>query len=72
MSTNTVSPANCCGLSADRARAKPGADRDAAAAISAPATARVGVFAYGLVWIAAIITVWTGWQYFHEARRQMG
>lgn len=29
-------------------------------------------FAYGLVWIAAIITVWTGWQYFHEARRQMG
>ena len=49
MSTNTVSPANCCGLSADRARAKPGADRDAAAAISAPATARVGVFAYGLV-----------------------
>ena len=24
-----------------------------------------------LIWLAAIITLWTGWQYFHEARRQM-
>ncbi len=24
-----------------------------------------------LVWIAAIITIWTGWDYFREARRQM-
>ncbi|NBB51335.1 CDP-diacylglycerol--glycerol-3-phosphate 3-phosphatidyltransferase [Rhizobium sp. CRIBSB] len=24
-----------------------------------------------LIWLAAIITVWTGWQYFSEARRQM-
>ena len=24
-----------------------------------------------LIWLAAIITLWTGWQYFHAARRQM-
>jgi len=24
-----------------------------------------------LIWLAAIITLWTGWQYFREARRQM-
>lgn len=28
-------------------------------------------FAYLLIWAAAIITVWTGWQYFSTARRQM-
>lgn len=25
-----------------------------------------------LLWLAAIATVWTGWEYFREARRQMG
>lgn len=29
-------------------------------------------FAYGLIWIAAVVTLITGWQYFTEARRQMG
>ena len=24
-----------------------------------------------LIWLAAIVTLWTGWQYFREARRQM-
>jgi CDP-diacylglycerol--glycerol-3-phosphate 3-phosphatidyltransferase len=24
-----------------------------------------------LIWLAAIVTLWTGWQYFSEARRQM-
>lgn len=28
-------------------------------------------FAYVLLWIAAIITVWTGWQYFAKARDKM-
>ena len=28
-------------------------------------------FAYVLLWIAAIVTLWTGWQYFSKARRQM-
>ena len=28
-------------------------------------------FAIFLIWFAAIITLWTGWQYFSEARRQM-
>jgi cardiolipin synthase len=28
-------------------------------------------FAVFLIWFAAVITVWTGWQYFSEARRQM-
>lgn len=28
-------------------------------------------FAVFLTWFAAVITVWTGWQYFSEARRQM-
>ena len=28
-------------------------------------------FAYVLIWVAAIITLWTGWGYFREARRQM-
>lgn len=30
------------------------------------------LFALGLIWIAAIVTLITGWQYFTEARRQMG
>lgn len=25
-----------------------------------------------LVWLAAIVTIWTGWQYFANARRQLG
>lgn len=29
-------------------------------------------FAYFLIWLAAIITLWTGWQYFKDARRQLG
>lgn len=28
-------------------------------------------FADGLVWLAAIVTVWTGWQYFDQARRAL-
>jgi len=28
-------------------------------------------FAVFLIWFAAVITLWTGWQYFREARRQM-
>jgi CDP-diacylglycerol--glycerol-3-phosphate 3-phosphatidyltransferase len=28
-------------------------------------------FAYVLIWAAAIVTVWTGWQYFSKAREQM-
>ncbi len=28
-------------------------------------------FAYMLIWVAAIVTLITGWQYFSEARRQM-
>ncbi|MES2835725.1 MAG: CDP-diacylglycerol--glycerol-3-phosphate 3-phosphatidyltransferase [Pseudomonadota bacterium] len=28
-------------------------------------------FAYFLIWLAAIITLWTGWQYFKDARRQL-
>lgn len=28
-------------------------------------------FAYVLIWAAAIVTVWTGWQYFDSAKRQM-
>ena len=28
-------------------------------------------FAIFLIWFAAVITVWTGWQYFREAKRQM-
>jgi len=28
-------------------------------------------FAYGLIWAAAIVTLWTGWQYFDTAKRQM-
>ena len=28
-------------------------------------------FADTLIWLAAIVTIWTGWQYFSEARRQM-
>jgi CDP-diacylglycerol--glycerol-3-phosphate 3-phosphatidyltransferase len=28
-------------------------------------------FAYVLLWVAAIITVWTGWQYFAKARDKM-
>jgi CDP-diacylglycerol--glycerol-3-phosphate 3-phosphatidyltransferase len=30
------------------------------------------LFADTLIWAAAIVTVWTGWQYFSEARRQLG
>jgi CDP-diacylglycerol--glycerol-3-phosphate 3-phosphatidyltransferase len=29
-------------------------------------------FAYVLIWAAAIVTLWTGWQYFDTAKRQMG
>ena len=29
------------------------------------------VFAYILIWVAAIVTLWTGWQYFSKAREQM-
>ena len=29
-------------------------------------------FADVLLWVAAGVTIWTGWQYFREARRQMG
>lgn len=29
------------------------------------------LFSDTLIWAAAIITLWTGWQYFSEARRQM-
>ena len=29
------------------------------------------IFAYILIWIAAIVTVWTGWQYFSKARQKM-
>jgi len=29
------------------------------------------LFADILIWLAAIITLWTGWQYFREAMRQM-
>ncbi|WP_339933337.1 CDP-diacylglycerol--glycerol-3-phosphate 3-phosphatidyltransferase [uncultured Brevundimonas sp.] len=28
-------------------------------------------FAYVLIWAAAIVTLWTGWQYFDTAKRQM-
>lgn len=28
-------------------------------------------FAYALLWIAAIATVWTGWEYFSKAREKM-
>jgi CDP-diacylglycerol--glycerol-3-phosphate 3-phosphatidyltransferase len=28
-------------------------------------------FAYVLLWIAAIVTLWTGWQYFSKARQKM-
>ncbi len=28
-------------------------------------------FAYVLIWAAAVVTVWTGWQYFDTARREM-
>ena len=28
-------------------------------------------FAYVLIWIAAIVTVWTGWQYFAKAQQKM-
>ncbi|OGN48581.1 MAG: CDP-diacylglycerol--glycerol-3-phosphate 3-phosphatidyltransferase, partial [Caulobacterales bacterium RIFCSPHIGHO2_01_FULL_67_30] len=28
-------------------------------------------FAVFLIWFAAVITLWTGWQYFREAKRQM-
>jgi len=30
------------------------------------------IFAYILIWIAALVTVWTGWQYFTKARQKMG
>ena len=29
-------------------------------------------FAYVLIWAAAVVTLWTGWQYFDTAKRQMG
>ena len=29
------------------------------------------IFAYGLIWIAAIVTLWTGWQYFSKAQQKM-
>ena len=28
-------------------------------------------FAYVLIWLAAVVTVWTGWQYFAKARQKM-
>ncbi len=28
-------------------------------------------FAYVLIWLAALVTVWTGWQYFAKARQKM-
>ena len=28
-------------------------------------------FAYVLLWIAAIVTLWTGWQYFSKAQQKM-
>jgi CDP-diacylglycerol--glycerol-3-phosphate 3-phosphatidyltransferase len=28
-------------------------------------------FAYVLIWVAAIVTVWTGWQYFSKAQQKM-
>ena len=28
-------------------------------------------FAYILIWVAAIVTVWTGWQYFSKAQQKM-
>ena len=29
-------------------------------------------FADVMLWVAAIVTIWTGWQYFREAGKQMG
>ena len=28
-------------------------------------------FAYALLWVAALVTLWTGWQYFAKARQKM-
>ena len=28
-------------------------------------------FAYVLIWLAAIVTLWTGWQYFAKAQQKM-
>lgn len=28
-------------------------------------------FAYALIWLAAIVTLWTGWQYFSKAQQKM-
>ena len=28
-------------------------------------------FAYVLLWIAALVTLWTGWQYFSKAQQKM-
>ena len=28
-------------------------------------------FADVMLWVAAIVTIWTGWQYFREAGKQM-
>jgi len=30
------------------------------------------LFSDALIWLAALVTLWTGWQYFKDARRQLG